>query len=260
MKTIFKILLKLLLLIIIISLIKTSFYLQTYSFEYPDQVGNSLGIPIIFSILLIIISGLLSYLILSDIVKSKNNKLIISGFFVIIVVSFYFIQFKEKVETDNELKEKIADTGKSFKYNERLITFTSPIELQEERPLGNTTVIKAFGDKHLAIVYVEMDGEVADSEDTKEEIKRQYLDFTLPKKFFKQSCREYGIEVKDEEIRIKEIRPDFYLFGLISGDKIESTMYFIKKDNFFTTLQVISAGNQFNKKVASNILDSVILK
>lgn len=260
MKTIFKILGKLLLLIIINATIRTSFFLQTDSFANPDQAGNSVGIPMIFSILLIIISGLLTYVILSDIVKNKNNKLIISGLFVIVVISFYFVQFKAKVEKDQELKGVISNTGQSFKYNERLISFTSPIELKEEKLLEKNIIIKAFGNKDLSIVYIEMDGEVADYEADKNELKRQYLDFTLPKKFFKQNCEQYGLEVKDEDIMIKKLSSDIFLISLISGKKIDSTMYFSKKDNFFSTLQVVSLRNIFNTKVASEVLDSVVFK
>ncbi|GEM_PF-6251351 len=263
MKNIFKIIGKLLLLLLMIGLVRTAFDLQANSFTYPDQLGNNYGIPMIFSIIMILIAGFFIYIILNDTIKTKNNKLMFSGLFVIIVISNYFFQFKKKADEKSDLKEIIDTSGISYKYNERLIAFTSPVELKEEKPLESNMTIKAFGNKDLALIYIEMDGEeieTSGSEDIKEVIKQEYIDFTLPKKFFKQACAQFGEEVEDEDIRIEKINEDIFFLGLISGSNVKSYMYFVKKDYFFSTLQVVSPSSPFNNKVIDEILDSVNIK
>lgn len=265
MKIILKILSKVILVIIITALIQTAFSLQSESFKYPDQMGNEYGIPIIFSIIIILMAGTLTYYLFSKIIKTTKNRLVISTIIVAITIIFYFVEFKKL----NSLKENgnniafVQDRAETdYIYDEKLMSFKSPYKLQEENSLENNTIIKAFGNKDLSIIYIEMDGETMKVDDSgnKEEMKSKFDDLSLPKLFFADAFKQRGIEINPDDIDINHAAENRDLLAINLDDGSTSFMFLVKKGYFFSMLQIIHNKNASAQQAGERVLSSVKYK
>lgn len=252
-----------LLLIFLISLVQTAFSLKTESFIYFD--ADDYNFPIIFAVILLIISGLLMYVILHNIIKDNKSKIVLSSMFFLVTIMYFIYEYRmqsEMVSNGDEIGLKSTDT-RTFKYDEKLIYFESPYKLQEQNLSNGAFNNKSFRSEDLALFYIEMDAEAMednDERDEKEDIKAKFDDLTVPKLFFVNCFKMQNIEIDPNAIKINELNENDTRLSIELENGTHSIMYFIRKNYFFSTMQIVVSNNSSAGDMALNIEKSILLK